>query len=212
MYTPAVNRIASVDECHAVVREHGFATLVSADARGVPLATHISLLLESRGTHGTLVGHVAKANPHGALLATGRPTLAIFQGPHAYISPAAYRDPQDVPTWNYVVVHAYGTPRPLDATRVRGHLGDLVHKYEAPRERPWSLDAAGEDYIAQEARGVLAFEIPIDRLEGKAKLSQNRDATDHANVKRLLRAEGQPDQVAVADAMERFPPGKGKPT
>ncbi len=208
MYTPSAFRISSIADCQQVVRENGFATVVSSAADGSLVATHIPCMLEPGPREaGTLVGHVAKANPHAALLAAGRATLAIFTGPHAYISAAAYQTPQDVPTWNYVIVHAHGIPRPMPADHVRRHLGALVSKYESDRRVPWSLDAAGEEFIAQQMRGILAFEMPIDRLEGKAKLSQNREPADRDGVLRLLRTEGGADQHAVADAMDRFRPG-----
>lgn len=202
MYTPAVNRIASITECHRLMRENSFATLVSSDSAQTLHATHIPLHLSPEPGNGVLVGHLAKANPHAALL--GRPALAIFQGPHAYVSPSAYGSPQDVPTWNYLAVHAHGVPRPMPAERVREHLGTLVHAYEDRRAAPWSLDGAGEAYIEREMRGIVAFEMPIDRLEGKAKLSQNRTPRDRAAVQAMLSAD--PATKAVADAMGRFPP------
>jgi transcriptional regulator len=126
----------------------------------------------------------------------------VFPGPHAYVSPSWYGQHPSVPTWNYVAVHAYGVPRLVeDAGRVRALLGRLVRAFEDGRSTPWRMDSLSDAYLEGMMRGIVAFEIPIDRLEGKAKLSQNRSAADRARVCAGLAAEGDPLARAVADLM-----------
>jgi transcriptional regulator len=203
MYVPADFALADRDACHALIRQYGFAVLVTADQDGVPFATHLPLILDSaRGENGTLIGHVARANPQGPAL-DGRPTLAIFQGPHAYISPTWYGTPKtSVPTWNYVAVHAYGVPR-LVADRAEVHhlLVRMVESFEPPGPKSWRMADADPGFLDRMMRGVIAFEMPIDRLEGKAKLSQNRPVTDRPRIIAALEERGDPLAAAVAELM-----------
>jgi len=209
MYVPPSFEASDRAWCHALIESQSFGTLVGVDDAGLPFATHLPFLLDAdRGPLGTLLGHVARANPQwrqfrtGADRAPGRPVLAIFHGPHAYVSPAWYEVSPSVPTWNYVVVHASGVPAVIeDAGRVRALLARLVHVHEAERPAPWSLDALPEDYLAGMQTGIVAFEIPIARLEGKAKLSQNRSAGDRARVRAALLATGEPLDRALAALM-----------
>jgi transcriptional regulator len=189
--------------CHRLIEAESFGTLVGADPTGAPFATHLPFLLDAdRGPLGTLLGHVARANPQWRYFTDGRPVLAIFTGPHAYVSPAWYGVHPSVPTWNYVAVHAYGVPAVIEEpARVTALLGRLVQTHEAGRPSPWPMDALPADYLAGMLRGIVAFEILIDRLEGKAKLSQNRSAADQARVRDALAAAGQPLAVAVAALM-----------
>ena len=139
MYVPKHFDPADAAWCHALMARESFALLVSTGAEGLPFATHLPLLLDAdRGPHGTIVGHLARANPHARLLAEGRPTLAVFQGPHAYVSPGWYATHPSVPTWNYVAVHAMGRPVLIeDPARVRALLARMVATYEAGRAEPW---------------------------------------------------------------------------
>jgi transcriptional regulator len=189
--------------CHRLIEAESFGTLVGIDASGAPFATHLPFLLDAdRGPLGTLLGHVARANPQWRHFAAGRPVLAIFTGPHAYVSPAWYEVHPSVPTWNYVAVHAYGVPALIeDPGRVTAFLGRLVQTHEAGRSEPWTMDALPADYLAGMLRGIVAFEIPLDRLEGKAKLSQNRGAADQAHVRDALAGAGDPAAAAVATLM-----------
>ena len=207
--------------CHALIRAESFATLVTVDGVGAPFATHLPFLLdEERGHLGTLLGHMARPNPqwrhfssppgHGPEVAgprpagakQGRPALAIFQGPHAYVSPSWYEVHPAVPTWNYVAVHAYGTPAVIeDPVRVTALLGRLTRTHEDGRPNPWRLEALTDDYMSAMIRGIVAFEMPIDRLEGKAKLSQNRGEADRGHVRDALTASGDPLDSALAKLM-----------
>jgi transcriptional regulator len=203
MYVPKHFDAADVAWCHALIRREPFAILVGAEEAGAPFATHLPVLLdEAPAPLGTLLAHVARPNPQWRLFAPDRPVLVVFPGAHAYVSPSWYEQHPAVPTWNYAAVHAYGVPRVIhDADRVRALLDRLVRTFEDGRPAPWRLDALPADYVARMIRRIVAFEIPIDRLEGKAKLSQNRSATDRARVRAALAAEGHPLSRAVAELM-----------
>ena len=204
MYAPRPFAETDRERLHALVSAHGFATLVSL-LDGEPFATHVPLLLDAaRGPLGTLLGHMARSNPHWRAFDGATPALAIFHGPHAYVSPRWYRAPDQVPTWNYVVVHAAGVPRVVeDAAAVRALLGRMAAQYEARAEAPWSLAGLPERVADGLQRAIVAFELPIERLEGKRKLSQNKAPADRAGVLAGLRAEGDAASLAVAAEMER---------
>ena len=208
MYIPKQFQIADTAWCHALMRAQTFAAMITADDAGVPFATHLPILVDpARGPLGTLRGHVARANPHWRYLSAGRPTLVIFAGAHAYVSPSWYATHPSVPTWNYVAVHATGTGTLVeDPEPVKTLLADLVRTYESSGPTAWSLEGLPADYLAGMQRGIVAFEIPIERLEGKAKLSQNRDAVDQARTREALAAADDPLARAVAALMAGAPP------
>ena len=208
MYIPKQFQIADTAWCHALMRAQSFAVMITADDAGVPFATHLPILVDpARGPLGTLRGHVARANPHWRYLSAGRPTLVIFAGAHAYVSPSWYATHPSVPTWNYVAVHATGTGALVeDPEPVKTLLADLVRTYESSGPTAWSLEGLPADYLAGMQRGIVAFEIPIERLEGKAKLSQNRDAVDQARTREALAAADDPLARAVAALMAGAPP------
>ena len=201
MYIPAPFAETRVHALHAFVRAHPFATLVSTGDDGLPFASHLPLLLDGdRGANGTLVGHVARPNPQAAHLSAGREVLAVFHGPHAYVSPTWYQTAPAVPTWNYAVVHARGVPRVVDGpAEVRALLETTVRAFEAPGS-PWSMDALPERYLESMAASVVAFELSIARIDGKFKLSQNRQPADRAGVIEALRT-GDAERRAVAALM-----------
>jgi transcriptional regulator len=189
------------------IRQHGFAILITA-ADGAPLATHLPFLLdEMRGPHGTLLGHMARANPQwrdfARLAAAGREALVIFQGPHAYVSPSWYGGGgPSVPTWNYLAVHAYGTPRMIEDTQsVRTLLERLVETHEANLDPPWRMDRLDAAYLRTMQRGIVAFEIPLTRVQAKAKLNQNKAVDERRGVVRRLEATGRPGDREVAALM-----------
>lgn len=209
MYVPKHFEIADPAWCHALMRAQSFAVMITADDTGAPFATHLPFLVDdTRGPKGTLRGHVARANPHWRYLAAGRPTLVVFSGAHAYVSPSWYAQHPAVPTWNYVVVHASGTGVLVeDPARVRTLLADLVHAHErVGQPAAWSFESLPADYVDAMQRGIVAFEIPIDRLEGKAKLSQNRSAEDRARTRDALAGADDPLARAVAVLMSETPP------
>ncbi len=198
MYIPSAFSEARVDVLHDLIRAHPFATLVSTGDAGLPVVTHLPLLLDvTRGSSGTLVGHLARVNEHAALLTNGRPALAIFHGPHAYVSPRWYRTTPSVPTWNYAVVHATGVPRVLtDEADARRVLEVTTRAFE-PTDGGWTMDGLSPAYLRSMTAGIVAFEIPIDRLEGKFKLSQNRSPADHAGVVEALGAGNAEDRATA---------------
>jgi len=208
MYIPKQFQITDPAWCHALMRARSFAAMITADDAGVPFATHLPILVDpARGSFGTLRAHVARANPHWRYLAAGRPTLVIFSGAHAYVSPSWYATHPSVPTWNYVAVHATGTGALVeDPEQVKALLADLVRTHERPGPSAWSFEGLAADYLAGMQRGIVAFEIPIERLEGKAKLSQNRDAVDQARTREALAAMDDPLAQAVAALMAGAPP------
>jgi transcriptional regulator len=208
MYIPKPFEITDTAWCHALMRAQSFAAMITADDAGVPFATHLPILVDpARGPLGTLRGHVARANPHWRYLAAGRPTLVIFAGAHAYVSPSWYATHPSVPTWNYVAVHATGTGALVeDPAQVTTLLADLVRTYEGTGPAAWSFEGLAADYVAGMQRAIVAFEIPIERLEGKAKLSQNRDAVDQARTREALAAADDPLARTVAALMAGAPP------
>jgi len=192
MYVPDAFRESRTDVIHAMIREFGFATIVSHSPDG-PFATPAPVLIDgARGPLGTLRSHLARANPHAALLAAGVETLVIFHGPHAYVSPSWYVSKVAVPTWNYVTVHAYGTPRVLaDDAGVARVLDDTVDQYESGMEHPWSAAGLPAEVAVGLRKQVVAFEIEITRLDGKWKLGQNRPAADRTTAGEELIRRGE---------------------
>ncbi len=188
-----------------LIADYGFATFMTT-VRGAPLATHLPLMVETGADGGdVLLGHMSRGNPQWKGFAAGNVALAVFAGPHAYVSPTWYTNPdQSVPTWNYAVVHATGTPRLIeDARRARGVIDRLVAQYEGDGPDAWSAERLPDDYRGGQLRGIAAFEMPIDRLEGKFKLNQNKSAEDRRGVIAGLRATGRPLDADVAAMMEK---------
>ncbi|MEA2663629.1 MAG: transcriptional regulator [Candidatus Eremiobacteraeota bacterium] len=200
MYVPAHFRIDDRAALRAFMRAHAFATLVTV-ADGAPFATHLPLLVDGAGDELVLRGHVARANPQWRTLEE-QDALAVFTGPHAYVSPSWYTVAQSVPTWNYTAVHASGRGRLLtERGAVMDVLCRLTDTEEARFAQPWSVDRLSEDYLDGMRRAIVAFEIPVARLDGKYKLSQNRSAADRTNVSDALGASADPSAREVAELM-----------
>jgi transcriptional regulator len=200
IYVPAAFAENDLSRLHAFVCAHPFATLVSPDPQDPPV-THLPLLLDpARGERGTLLGHVARANPHWRSLATGSLALAIFHGPHAYVSPSWYGDHPSVPTWNYAVVHARGEARLIeDLAALEQLVARLTDTFERAREAPWRMRLPA-DYRSRMLGAIVGFEIEIAHIEGKFRLSQNRSAADRVRVADAL-AQGGAEERAVAGVM-----------
>lgn len=194
MFIPSSFRISDRDTLLAFIERYGFATLVSTDPNGVPFATHLPLLLDRSSD--LLLGHIARANPQWEMFG-GRESLAIFHGPHAYVSPSWYTAAPAVPTWNYATVHVYGIPRVIDAERTADVVDRLVSKYEKHRPNPWLGDMP-DDYRRRMLAGIVGFEMPLTRIEGKFKLGQNRSAEDRAGTVAGLHADGGEAAVLAA--------------
>ena len=195
MYVPDHFREDRPDVLHDAVRRIGFATLITQGLE----ANHLPMLLGD----GVLRGHVSRANPVWKA-GTGE-ALAIFLGPHAYVSPSWYPSKAEsgkvVPTWNYITVHAKGAINWIqDAEWLRAHVGALSAAHEAGREQPWSINDAPDSYIDTMLRGIVGFELSVAKLEGKYKLSQNREAADHDGARAGLIRDGRGD---VAGLMKR---------
>jgi transcriptional regulator len=200
MYVPEVFAERELGVLHGWMRRHAFALLVTATSGGALEATHLPLWLdEARGANGTLLGHVSRGNRHWRHFDGKRSALAVFSGPHAYVSPRWYQT-LGAPTWNYVAVHAEGVPRVLsDPAAVR----DILERLTETHDGSGGYAAIPEEVVAKLAPGVVAFELPIDRLVGKKKLSQNRSDADRAGVAAELRACGSPDALEIAALVEQ---------
>lgn len=204
MYVPADFAETGLHRLHDLMGRFDFALLVVGDEGGAPEAAHIPFMLNAdRGPRGTLVAHMARANPLWRCFGADSEALIVFQGPHGYVSPRWYAEPAaSVPTWNYAAVHAYGIPRLVeDPAAVRAILERLVEIQETGRPRPWRMAEARPGLIDAMARAIVAFEIPIARLEGKLKLSQNKAAADRAGVTAALTAAGDEASLALAALM-----------
>jgi len=183
------------------MREQSFALLITT-IDGAPFASHIPLLLDTDGGNRRLLGHVAKANKQYLDFDGKTEALVVFWGPHAYVSPNWYASEKMVPTWNYVTVHAYGNPRTLsEPDEARSVLERLTEAYESDATRNWSMDGLPDDFVNSQLKGIVAFEMPLDRVEGKFKLSQNRQPADRKGVIKGLRATGDTEAVEVARLM-----------
>ena len=194
-----------------IMQGHGWALLTTADADGAPLTTHLSLVWEDDGSpHGSLIGHMARANEHWKLFSRGAPSLALFWGPHAYVSPTWYAPGPKVPTWNYVTVHAYGRPEIVEATpAVLMVLTKLAAVYEGSGADAWGLGRLPPGNAAAQTKNIVAFRMKLDRVETKLKLSQNRELEDRQRVIAKLEAAGSDDARGTAKWMKRVLPSGG---
>ncbi|MCO5146027.1 MAG: FMN-binding negative transcriptional regulator [Aquamicrobium sp.] len=186
MYTPPAFREDDPDALRAIMRGARLATLVTATAEGL-VATPLPLfLVETEGEAGTLYGHLARANPQWKLEPSCE-AMAIFAGPDAYVTPTWYPSKREhgkvVPTWNYEAVHAYGPVEFFDdRERLRDAVTRLTELYERPRAVPWAVSDAPGSYIDAQLRGIVGLRMPITRIEGKRKMSQNRPPADREGV------------------------------
>ncbi|MGC8468451.1 MAG: FMN-binding negative transcriptional regulator [Acetobacteraceae bacterium] len=205
MYRPPAFREDDLPTLQAAMQASGLATLVSLGANGL-IATPLPLLYDpAPPPWGMLLGHVAKANPHWREAAAGAESLALFQGPDAYITPSWYAAKREhgkvVPTWNYVAIHAYGRVEFFeDAARLHALVSRLTGKFEGGRAAPWAVTDAPEPFIASQIKGIVGVAFTITRLEGKWKMSQNRPVADRAGVVAGLETEGRGEVAAVVAA------------
>lgn len=216
MYLPPAFREDRIEILHAAIRELAFASLVTQGPDGLD-ASHIPLhLLSQPAPLGSLIGHVARANPQWRVARSPLPALAMFLGPHAYVSPDWYPNKhatgKDVPTWNYIAVHVHGTLELIeDPLEVRSMLECLTDQHEAARPRPWHVGDAPADYIAAQQQHIVGLRLTITRIEGKWKLSQNRAAADREGARAGLAASAHEREREVAAAMAAVnDPGNGR--
>ena len=188
------------------IQRYDFGLLVSHGPAGL-VASHIPFLIERAGDQFHLHGHLARPNPQVADLAEGGEVLAIFHGPHAYISPSWYATGPSVPTWNYADVHAYGTVQLVDDEEwLRGFLVRLSERHEARNPIAWRMQDLPDTYVETMLKGIIGLDIAVTRLEGKYKLSQNRPAADRPGVIGALEAQDNYDSRAVAHLMREREP------
>ncbi|TWU12222.1 Protease synthase and sporulation protein PAI 2 [Symmachiella macrocystis] len=205
MYVPPAFAEMDTTVLHDFMVQNSFATLVSV-AKPSAVASHLPLLLDrSTGPYGRLIGHMARANPHWEQ-ADGQEVLAIFTGPHAYISPSWYHVKNAVPTWNYIAVHAYGTFRLNDnRDRTLEIVRDSVESYEAKSKTPWSLGDADAEFIDRLLDAIVGFDFDIQRIEGAWKLSQNHAPERRQGVIHGLKDAGEEQQRQIAELMSSEP-------
>jgi transcriptional regulator len=203
MYTPAAFRDDDTVSLQRLMEDTRLAILITHDQTGMQ-ASHLPLLLHrEQGPNGTLYGHLARANPQWRALQAGAEVMIIFPGADAYVSPAFYPAKAEhgkvVPTWNYVAVHAYGVAQVFsDAQRLLEVVSALTDKHEAGRASPWAVADAPAEYIDKMLGAIVGFALPIERLEGKRKLSQNRSAEDINGVREGLSASSDAKDRALA--------------
>lgn len=209
MYIPSQFKEDRIEVLHQAIAQAGAATIVSMTSEGL-FASHAPLFLDpDPAPYGTLVGHLAKANPHNRILDSGTETLVIFHGPSGYITPSYYPTKQEhgkvVPTWNYSAIHAYGTLEVFtDPDRLLGVVTRLTNMYETPRNAPWAVADAPADFVQGMLKAIYGISLKITRLEGKVKMSQNRPEPDQQGVVKGLAADGRDALAkAVTDALAR---------
>jgi transcriptional regulator len=207
MYIPAAFRQEDLASLHQQMRACRLPTLVSHGASGL-LATPLPLLLVAdEGPYGTLYGHFAKANPQWRDLAAGAQALVLFQGAEAYVTPSWYAAKAEhgkvVPTWNYINIQARGPVEIFDdSARLLKLVSALTDQHEAKRAQPWAVSDAPDDYIEGMLRAIVGFALPIERLDGKFKLGQNRSSADQQGVQAGLQASSETQDQALAAHMQ----------
>lgn len=205
MYIPASFKQTRPDRLHELIFKHPLGLLVTHGESGLEASPVPFLLYPQEGEHGVLRAHLAKANPHWKSLVSMDECLVVFQGPEGYVTPNWYPGKaathRAVPTWNYATVQVRGRPAVTeDPVWLRRQLADLTACQEQSRPAPWSLDDAPADYLATQLKAIVGIEIPIRHIEGKWKMSQNKDEADREGVVRGLRSASDPhrnDPVAA---------------
>ena len=201
MYTPKYNQITNTPEAVDFMQKYSFATIITV-VEGMPTATHLPFIVEQRGDQIVLVSHFAKANHQSADVFSCTP-LVIFTEPHAYISPAHYEKELNVPTWNYLAVHAYGKATLIDEkAQVTQLLEKMIGFYEAGYMQQWNN--LPDDYKTKMMNGIVAFEIAVDDLQGKSKLSQNRTQQERENIISSFSKSADKNELEIAEYMAKL--------
>lgn len=203
MYIPDLYKNENPQEIEKFIQENAFAILINT-TNGKPWGTHTPLFFEKSDNKLILSGHISKENPQAESLYDNEEILAIFNGPHTYISSSWY-DHENVPTWNYLAVHIYGKIRLLDYEETILSLKKLVDKYETKQENPIRIENLSEKTMKQ-ARGILAFEITITEIQAKKKLSQNRDDKNYKNIIDHLEKSTDFNDLEIAKEMQKNRP------
>ena len=208
LYVPSHFHVEERARLVDFMREHAFATLVSSGDGGVDVS-HVPLLVDLDGETIRLRGHVARGNGQWEALEGARDVIAIFHGPHAYVSPTWYVTHPSVPTWNYAVVHAQGKARLTDEAELHEIVTELSAQYEAGNKPPWKLSEQPAAYVSSMLSMIVGFEIEVERIEGKFKLSQNRPVEIPRVIERL-EASGERELASLM--RQHAPAAKGKIT
>jgi len=208
MYRPPAFREDSLEAQHALIRERPLGLLVTAGRLGIVADPVPFVVDEQTGEFGTLRAHLSRANPQHRALTEAEECLVVFQGPESYITPSWYETKREtgkvVPTWNYVAVHAWGRPRVIeDEAWIRAQIDALTDLMEGRRPRPWAVSDAPEPFVESQIKGIFGVEIPILRIEGKWKASQNRPEGDRVGVAEGLRSESADAMAEVVEARGR---------
>jgi transcriptional regulator len=210
MYVPEAFKVVDDAEILAFIQRFDFATIVSAPSSGL-VATHVPVVVRREAAGLVLAGHFARANSHWHAMDGSVDCLAIFHGPHAYVSPTWYANVPAVPTWNYAVLHAYGKPRFRDDRPfIETVVGDLVHRHEGTRAEPWRIEDQPSDFRDRMLAGIVGFEMPVLRIEAKFKLGQNRRLEDRAGTVAGLEREQSSEGIALAEFMRTHLDGGGR--
>ncbi len=200
MYVPKHFQVTDREQLNEFIKQHSFGILFSQTAEG-PYATHLPFFLrDGAGEHGVLTGHMARANPHSK--GENEEVLVVFSGPHTYISPTWYQEPNTVPTWNYTAVHVYGKLEWVEEPQeLRAILGEMTDFYEAGMPIPWRVTPDNE-YVDNMLKAIVGFTITITRIEGKWKLSQNRPVERQERVVAELASSADPKAQSIAKLMQ----------
>lgn len=197
MYVPKYAENENRDELYDFIIQNSFGILINT-VDGKPWATHIPFTLNRERTK--LTAHISRGNKQWKHFSTDKEILAVFTGPHTYISSSWYNH-ENVPTWNYIAVHVYGKIRIIEGDELKASLKEMVDHYEVNSERPVSIEKMTPSYLEKEIRGIVAFEIEITNIEAAYKLSQNRDQENHQNIVKELKNRNDPDSTKVAKEM-----------
>ncbi len=201
MYVPKLYKNENVEEIAAFIKNNNFGILVSLNDKQRIIATHIPFVV-SMGSKGiVLSAHISKANEQWKNFQGGTEVLVIFSGEHAYISSSWYDHP-NVPTWNYIAAHLYGTITILNAEETWSHLESLVNQHEAHEEKPTNMESMGDEYVRKEMQGLLAFDIHISEVQSAFKLSQNRDEPNIHRIIEALEKRGDENALAIIKAIQ----------
>lgn len=199
MYIPKYHRNENPEDLKRFISQNGFAVLIS-DVDGKPWATHLPLVLSGDGTR--IHGHMSRGNQQWKNFNAQKEVLVIFHGPHTYISSSWYNH-ENVPTWNYIAVHVWGTIRITDGDELLTSLKELVNKYEKDSTKPVTVEGMSEKFLSAELRGIVGFEITIRKMEAAYKLSQNRDEINHRAIVHALEERRDEDSHKIAEAMKK---------
>lgn len=205
MYIPSIYKNSDINEVKNFIDENGFAIVITAENSQI-LATHIPLLLDvNKDGNSILVGHISKSNPQSKIFKTETPVLVIFNGPHSYISSSWY-DHENVPTWNYIAVQVSGKVSLQSENELFESLKKIVDKYEKDSTNPVSLETMSENVINKNLKGIIGFEISVDKIEAAYKLSQNRDEKNYNSIIENLNSKSETSSNDIASEMKKHCP------